>query len=305
MVAAPNYAERMREDDDHLNDEEHLTNPAGRLLLFFRHTRQHGAHSSQATPVSTKTLAASYLGIAESSVAEFYGAAAALMQLPGEARRQISALVRPAIPKATLLAPYDVVENTLPGIFNARSRVHDFNGSIDNGIFVGLDMGSAVLFHHARTRVLDEAALDQIRSRAAEIIDILARSDIPDDVREVVRVNAQRLIDAVNAYRVHGSDAVIRESDGLTGALIRNIPRIPDKRENPLVRSILGLGAFIAAATTILGTPAAIEGGVDFVQDLIMRPSISTEAPAPVVDNDEIVIEYVNDLEGDTAELGA
>jgi hypothetical protein len=296
---AQNYADRMREDDDHLKDDEHLTNPAGRLLLFFRHMRQHGAHSSQASPVSTKTLAASYLDVPESNVAEFYGAAAGLMQLPGEARRQLSALVRPSIPKSTLLAPYEIVENTLPGIFNTRSRAHDFNEPIDNGILVGLDMGSAMLFHHAGAKVLDEGALDQIRRRATEIIDELAHSDLPGDVREVLLVHAQRLIDAVNVYRVHGSDAVLRESDALTGALVRSIPRISDKRDNPLVRTILNLGAFVAAVTTILGTPAAIEGGVDFVNGVLDPPAVTVEAPGPI-DDTEIVIEYGDELDNDS-----
>ncbi len=242
-------------------------------------------------PLLTKQGVAEYLGIDPDDQSAYFAAIAAIMQLPGDARDRVQSLRDPAVPKGTLLKPIHAVEGALPLIATSRSTVDVFNQMLDAGVHAGMTVTSAVLFRHSYSKAVDAGSLDEIRRLAMKVIDSLRDTSLPMDLRETLLTHANRLISAVNSYKVRGASGIVDEMDGLTGAMVRNSTRLSSKLGNPLLKRVVALATAVTAITTIINAPVAIYDGIrDFGQVVRVLETI-TEAPGASVVDAEIVDE--------------
>ncbi|WJS89938.1 hypothetical protein [Microbacterium testaceum] len=252
----------MAEDDsDELTTLEHLTNPAGRLFLVFDAVR---AQLQEVGDVETRALLHTHYDMDPSvGDAAYFSVIAELMQQPIQARAAISSLEGPGVRKSFLYRPYEHVEAAIPRAAVPGMPASTFYAGIDSAVLQGLEFGSAALFERKLYRAVDGDSLKNIRDLASTILDELAQAkDLPRDVREALRVHAQRIVTAADSYRVSGSDGLTDSLDGIVGAVILSGPRAPGLLNHPFVQKIRELANLITAVTTIGVAATAIGAGV-------------------------------------------
>lgn len=204
----------------------HLLNPAGRLYEFMKHTWE----SSQQEALSASWRR--YFDVeSPTDHASFYGALASVLKLPDQIRERVAELANPPVPRSQLLRGVDGAQallklaNTVESvnIDGARQQFHQ-------GTLTDLETCSHILNNSLPALPDDKAdedaetTLDAIRRLAEEIISEVTASgsELPVEVARLLLDYASALIRAVDLFKITGVEGVVREFDGLVGALVSN-----------------------------------------------------------------------------------
>lgn len=272
-----------------MDDDAHLANPAGRLWLLLRDFQTHAAKSTQQKVISVHTVITAYLGLDPADRPGYYRSVAEILSMPVEIRAAVDALEETVPPKAVLLRPLDTLEGVLPTLAVGRTGSKTISDRIPSSVISELEVCSYVLNSHAPKATVAQNALDEIRSLANDIIDTLAADrNLSTEFREAIRKHTQRISQAVDAYKLYGSDAVLDALDGLTGVIVRNYAETQQKRANPVFDKVRKLAGAIITATALFAAPAEIATAVDFYLSITEGLHPIVEAPAEESSSDPV-----------------
>jgi len=261
-----------------MSDVVHLSNPAGRLYELAKTVVEKGSRLNDNHHI--RSFVADYIGFDSADNAVYFAAIAEVMALPVAVRRMVGALERPVPSAAILLRPIDQLEPVLPDLGVNGAGMRSFAARIAQSTVDGLEVTSEVLAHATKSTAPTDESLTEIRDLANHMVDVMAGDDsLSPEFREAIRLHAQSIIDAVNRYKVNGTQALITEADALVGVYVRH--RDEAMRGNhPVMDALRKLVSRIMLATALMGAPGSIAATVD-VFAALPAPTV-IEAPAEV-----------------------
>jgi hypothetical protein len=268
--------------------DAHLNNPAGRLWRFLDYSFQSGSQDGPILPVW-----ATYLEIPANHSSAMYSALAKIRALPDETAAAIRELVNPPIPIDRLLENLPRAEEALEfGCAQLGSRLLELRGRYDAGILSGLETTSFIL-NSANILTPDPSddALEQIRSSAEDILDLLLRDDTIDaELRRLLYEHASAISRSLDLFKIFGLEGVLGEYDRLIGNLARK-PDLVDKisKHGDVLARLRKLITALGLIASLVNSGVSIESGVH--KALQIDPShVSVQAPkAPEATNNNSV----------------
>lgn len=213
----------------------HLLNPAGRLYEFMKYT--------WGSPVQ-ESLAATwrrYFDVEDASDhASFYGALALVLRLPDQVTERVEALEEPPIPLDQLLRGVAPAKDLLNLTANVESQtVESARRTFHEGTLSDLETCSRILNNsHPRLQNADgdaETPLDAIRRLAEEIVSEVTgkESKLPPEVARMLLGYASAIVRAVDLFKITGVEGVVKEFEGLVGALVTSPQAVSALRATP------------------------------------------------------------------------
>ena len=196
-------------------------------------------------------------------------AMAEVLELPAEAERQVAALPGPQS-KERLMQWRPKVDEALNCLVFQRSSPPPDIGQVariyGDGELTALGFCSETL-HHARTELaFDREALDDVRQRISELLDVLATDyELDGELRQLLVQNLQEMLRACDSYDRRGS-AAMRDAYNITiGTLVNNVHIACRHETSP---------ATWTKVVAVLGVVAALLGSsADLVQAIEKLPS--------------------------------
>jgi len=242
-------------------DDEHSRNAAGRIYSFLAFCW------TTAVDTSVLDLVAGYLELpSKAYTPQLLTAMAAFLELPGQAKREVEALIAPPIPKVTLLDELPRAENAMMALASGvQMPASAFKNYYDAGTLKSLQLTSHIL-NSASTvkRSVPADNLDEVKKLADELVASLGEDDmIDDELRRLLFEHADAIRRSVDLFKVAGIDAVLEEFDGLAGLLMRRSNLIADiPKESKTRRAMWALLSALNVIAGIGNASVAIDGGV-------------------------------------------
>lgn len=255
--------------------ENHASNPAGRLWLYFSEM------SSKTKNQSVSTHAAAYFGTSGIS-ARYLASMANLVQLPDDVESMVAQITTP-IPASKLLRPLAAVRNYFSNDPLGSNAAQWMSSIIDVGVLSDLETTSHMLNAYVTPITeIDSDTLEQIRSLAAEILDLANRDENldPDTRAEFIRY-AHRITEAADLYKVAGPQGLVDELDRFHQCA----RRMKSSPSGALWEKTKQLTAVIVLAAELFTAPVNVHNAIDQYGDVFTLQEI-TEAPGnPQPDN--------------------
>ncbi len=260
--------------------------------MVLKTLKAQAAKAGQNKTIQNKQALLTHLKLDEKDTAGYFAAVAEIMSMPVAIRRDVAALESPIAPPTLLLQHMDKIEGALPLLGTPTGSVKQLWDRLGDDVIVGLEITSHILAQGQPQKVIDQATLGSIRNLATEIIDDLADDDgLPLRFREEIRRHAQCIIDAVNAYKVHGADGLLDEADAMIGVIVRNASaarQASTPAGHSVFRKLGVLANTIVLAVTMYAAPHELAEATNAYGDFLELPSI-VQAPAEdIVDAEEI-----------------
>lgn len=260
--------------------ENHASNPAGRLWLYFAEM------SAKPANEAVSVHAARYFGTHGIS-ARYMASMAGLMQLPEDVEAMVSQIQTP-IPTAKLLRPLDAVRKYLHGDPLGSNAVSWMTSQIHVGVLSDLETTSHMLNAYVTpTSEIDEDTLEKIRSLASEILDLAMRDEELDaDARAEFIRYAHRIAEAADLYKVTGPQALVDELD----RFYQSARRMKSTPGRELWERTKQLTAVIVVAVELFTGPVNVQNAIEQYSDVFTLQEI-TQAPGPEVVDAEVVVD--------------
>ena len=244
----------------------HMLNPAGRLYEFMLHTWE----SNQQEGLSASWRR--YLGVeSPTDHASFYGALASVLRLPKQVRERVAALEGPPIPMSQLLRGVDGANSLLDLANSVESiNIEGARQRFDKGTLTDLETCSHILNNLLAALPGEEGdgetPLGAIRRLAEEIVsEVTAEgSTLPPEVTRVLLDYAASIVRAVDLYKITGVEGIVKEFEGLVGALVTSPSALSSLRGAPKVwTKFIDMSKQVLILSAVLAVPGqlAIEAG--------------------------------------------
>lgn len=270
--------------------ENHASNPAGRLWLYF--SEMSGKPGNE----SVNNHAAAYFG-AHGINARYMSSMAGLMQLPDDVESMVAQITTP-IPASKLLRPLDAIRQYFRGDPLGTNPVKWMSGQIHVGVLSDLETTSHMLNAYVTpASEIDEDTLEQIRSLAAEILDLAMNDDEldPDARAEFIRY-AHRIAEAADLYTVTGPQGLVDELD----RFYQSARRMKGPPGRALWEKTKQLTAVIILAAELFTAPVNVHNAIERYGDVFTLQEI-TEAPGTQHPEDVIHAEIMVDGDEESA----
>ena len=264
--------------------DDHASNPAGRLWLYFSamvdKPPAEGVNNYASAYFATKAISARYMT-----------AMAALMQLPDDVEAAVAEIERPPIPPTKLLRPLGKVREYFAGDPLGTNPVSWMAKYIDLGVLSDLESTSHILNAFvAKVGEISEDTLEQVRSLAAEIIDLAnADAELDAEARAAFLRYAHRITEAADLYKVRGPQGLVDELDRFHQQA-RRMRTAPSRTLWEKTKQLTGV---VVVAVELFGAPATVHNSVEYYGELFQHRAITL---APSEDGTEdVVIAEVED----------
>lgn len=259
--------------------ENHASNPAGRLWLYFDYL------NSQSRKQPVIRLAAKYFNSGTPLSARHMAGVAALMALPDEVETMVNGMERYPIPEAKLLRPLPKVREYFRADPLGNKDVAWAQSFVDSGVLSDLETTSHILDGFV-VRAIDVSDDDRqsVKTLAQEILAlVLADETLDDETRAVIVRYAHRIVEAIDLYKVKGPQPLLDELDRFYSAS----HRVPAPSNPTLRRKLSELGGAIILMIELLAAPATVANAIEYYDTTFAMRQI-TEAPGE--DIEEIIL---------------
>ncbi|MFG6278877.1 hypothetical protein [Microbacterium sp. 5K110] len=265
--------------------ENHAANPAGRLWLYFTEMTSSpangGLNNYAAAYFQTRGISALYMK-----------SMAGLMQLPDEVEAMVAQIESPPIPVEKLVRPLGKVREYFNGDPLGANPTKWMSSFVDIGVLNDLETTSHILNSSVvRSNEIDQDTLEQIKSLAADIIDLAtADESLDSDARAAFIRYAHRIAEAADLYKVRGPQGLVDELDRFH----QSARRLKTKPSPTLWEKTKQLTGVVVLAVELFGAPATVDNAIEHYGDLFTQQAI-TEAPGPQHADDIVEAEVVED----------
>lgn len=268
--------------------ENHASNPAGRLWLYFTEMGTKKANAG------VNGFAATYFGTHGIS-ARYMTSMAGLMQLPDEVESMVAQMENPPIPASKLLRPLDPVRQYFQGDPLGTNPVSWMSGQINVGVLSDLETTSHILHSFVtRSTEIPEKTLERIRSLATDILGLAMEDEgLDPDARAAFVRYAHRIFEAAALYKVHGAQGLVDELDRFH----QNARRMKSTPSSVLWEKTKQLTGVVVLAVELFGAPATVDNAIQYYGDVFTQQAI-TEAPAQQSPTEDILDAEVLDDDG-------
>lgn len=234
-------------------DDDHWTNPAGRLWEFLNFMNERRSNKIQLL-----SACAEYLGVPPVLSKNLYEGLGSLVTLPDEIELAIGSHDT-HFPKEYLLRPLPEARSALAHLSSLHTGTDTFCAQYSNATLLGLEGCSYSLSSLKGETPVEAETLREIQEKAQAILDILAADeDLDQQVKAVIFADAESILAAVNKVRVRGAAALLDERDRVIGSFIRNPNMFGLVGKTSAGRNLFDLLTKITIVFTLVSAPAAI-----------------------------------------------
>jgi hypothetical protein len=249
--------------------DDHASNPAGRLWLYFNHVRTNNAHK-------VLDLALQYFS-AERVDARFMTSMAALLRLPNEGLLMIEDMKDSPLPEEKLKRPLLAASTYFTDDPFGTNSVAWMASYVDSGVMNDLETTSHILDRYSpgKTASLSADTLEEIKRLASSIADLAAvDEELDPEAREAFIRYAHRIREAADLYKVTGAQSIIDELDRFH----QRARRMKTAPGSKLGETFKQLTACVLLAVELFTAPANMGEAIDRYQSAFSLDAI-TEAP--------------------------
>lgn len=274
----------------------HLQNPAGRVYLFLKYTREEGAENTRLAHAWGPYfgLTEEVVGFPRDAAQETDGAGVSTSLLSGLTRLlegcdQINLLLSQIQGSVFPVGFFDAEVNAARSILQrgiqevGSNYLEHFRKSVDGGVLKALQTCSHVLANAQFEQTMtSEDAAEKLIAAAQELYTTIAsESSLSARYRALLLGHLADVLDSLQLYRASGLDAALRDFD----SLLRTVQRDPQMASNlvskPNIRSGFDkFGKVLAGFLLVIHAPVAIAGDVDAMSKSLTLPSAPTSIVA-------------------------
>lgn len=235
--------------------ETYLDNPAGRLyrILVAMQAIRPNLSVSQAMP--------EILGINPPLVPDLARAMGDLLQLPGEAQREIEKLTGTQSKERLLRWQPKVIEALNCLLFQMASpplKIGQIAALYGPGDLMALEFCSEALHLAGAKQVVDHDFLTGIRQQISDLLDVLeSDSDLQAQLRDLLIWNVRAMLRACDNYDLRGVAGISDAYNQAIGTMVNNW-HVVESRHGSSPATWKKVVAVLASVATLLGSSAGV-----------------------------------------------